>query len=85
LTSQRPLVRAVLHKTIEHLRATMLFNNAFPDVCVALGLIKDCVLTAANQLRPGSADILERLTHDHDYLSKITPLVSLDVVWHDFH
>lgn len=85
LTNQRPLVRSVLQKAIEHLRATMLFTNAFPDVCVALGLIKDCLLTAANQLQPGSVDILKRLTNDQEYLSKITPLVRLDVVWHDFH
>ncbi|KAN0141135.1 hypothetical protein V8E53_000891 [Lactarius tabidus] len=74
LTNQRPMVRSVLQKSIEHLRTSMLFTNAFPDVCMALGLIKDCLLTAANELQPGGADILERLTNDLDYLSKITPL-----------
>jgi hypothetical protein len=85
LTHQCPMVRSVLHKAIEHLRATMLFTNAFPDICVALGLIKDCLLTAANQLQPGSTDVLKRLTNDQDYLRKITPLVRLDIVWHKFH
>ncbi|KAN0131560.1 hypothetical protein V8E53_010668 [Lactarius tabidus] len=74
LTNQCLMVRSILQKSIEHLRASMLFTNAFPDVCVALGLIKDCLLTAANELQPGGADILERLTNDLDYLSKITPL-----------
>jgi hypothetical protein len=83
LTNQRPMVRSVLQKSIEHLRASMLFTNAFPDVCVALGLIKDCLLTAANELQPGGADILERLTNDLDYLSKITPLVRFDAVRYD--
>jgi hypothetical protein len=85
LTHQRPMVCLVLHKAIKHLRATMLFTNVFPDICVALGLIKDCLLTAANQLRPGSDDVFERLTHDQDYLTKVTPLVRLNVVWHSFH
>ncbi|KAN0134201.1 hypothetical protein V8E53_007973 [Lactarius tabidus] len=74
LTNQRPMVCSVLQKSIKHLRASMLFTNTFPDVCVALGLIKDCLLTAANELQPGGADILKRLTNDLDYLSKITPL-----------
>lgn len=55
----------------------MLFNNAFPDVCSALSLIKDCLFTAANRLKPGSASILERLENDAAYLLEITPLVSL--------
>ncbi|KAN0127722.1 hypothetical protein V8E53_011748, partial [Lactarius tabidus] len=59
---------------IENLRAAMLFNNAFPDICIALGLIKDCLLTAANHLRPGAKEVLERLEQDHDYMLKITPL-----------
>ena len=77
LTSQRPLVRIVLHEAIELLRAAMLFNNAFPDVCVSLGLIKDCLFAAAKHLKPGTAEILERLTQDADYMSKIIPLVRL--------
>lgn len=84
LTNQRPLVRAVLHEAIELLRAAMLFNNSFPDVCAALGLIKDCVFRAAEKLKPGTAEIFERLTHDADYLSKITPLVWFAPFRNDF-
>jgi hypothetical protein len=75
LTSQHPIVRAIIQDAIENLRAAMLFNNAFPDICIALGLIKDCLLTAANHLRPGAKEVLERLEQDHDYMLKITPLV----------
>ncbi|KAN0137996.1 hypothetical protein V8E53_004215 [Lactarius tabidus] len=74
LMNQCPMVRSVLQKGIEHLRASMLFTNMFPDVCIVLSLIRDCLLNAADQLQPGSANILKRLTHDLDYLSKITPL-----------
>ena len=63
----------------------MLFTNAFPDLCVALGLIKDCLLNAATQLQPGSAYIIKRLSQDPDYLSKISSVVRLDIVWHRFY
>ncbi|KAN0139146.1 hypothetical protein V8E53_003035 [Lactarius tabidus] len=41
--------------------------------CPMVRLIRDCLLNAADQLQPGSANILEQLTHDLDYLSKMTP------------
>jgi hypothetical protein len=80
LTSQRSLVCIVLHEVIELLRAAMLFNNAFPDVCGALGMIKDCLFAAAKHLKPGTAEILKCLTQDAEYMSKITSVVRLEVV-----
>ncbi len=77
LTIQRPLVCAVIQDAIKNLRAALLFTNAFPDVCVALTLIKDCLFTAADNHKPGAKSILERLTRDQEYLSTVTPLVSL--------
>ncbi|KAF8270722.1 hypothetical protein EI94DRAFT_1698593 [Lactarius quietus] len=74
LTNQCPVVHTVLHESIELLQAAMLFNHGFPDVCVALGLIKDCLLTAADQLNPISVDVLDRLKWDADYVLRITPL-----------
>lgn len=85
LTQQRDLVRSVLQKAIEHLQAAMLFMNAFPDVSVALGFIKDCLLNAADQLRPGSAHIIKRLEEDQEYLSKISSVVRLGIVWRQFY
>jgi hypothetical protein len=77
LLNQRPIVRAVIQEAIENLRAALLFTNAFPDICSALTLIKDCLFTAALCLKPGALEVLDRLTHDQDYLLKITPLVSI--------
>ncbi|KAF8269645.1 hypothetical protein EI94DRAFT_1699341 [Lactarius quietus] len=74
LTHKRPMVRAVIQEAIEQLRAMMMFNNAFPEFCVALGLIKDCLFTVANILKPGSAGIYIQLKEDPEYLSRITPL-----------
>jgi hypothetical protein len=80
LLSQRPIVRAVIQEAIENLRAALLFANAFPDVCSALTLIKDCLFTAALHLKPGATEMLDRLTRDQEYLLKITPLVSVHEV-----
>jgi hypothetical protein len=77
LTGQSPIVRSVIVQAIEHLRAAMLFTGAFPDVCEALSLIKDCLLTSASYLLPGAGDVLERLKVDPDYLTKVTLLVRL--------
>ncbi|KAN0141184.1 hypothetical protein V8E53_000940 [Lactarius tabidus] len=74
LLNQRPIVRAVIQEAIENLRAALLFTNAFPDVCSALTLIKDCLFTAALCLKPGASEVLHRLTNDQDYLLRITPL-----------
>ena len=76
LLNQRPIVRAVIQEAIDNLRAAFMFTNAFPDVCSALTLIKDCLFTAALHLKPGAAEVLDRLTRDNEYLLKITPLVS---------
>ncbi|KAF8258873.1 hypothetical protein EI94DRAFT_1707602 [Lactarius quietus] len=74
LTSQRPIIRTVIQEAIDNLRAALLFNTAFPDVCFALDMIKDCLLNAANHLKPGATEILNQLENDQHYLMKITPL-----------
>jgi hypothetical protein len=73
LLNQHPIVCTVIQEAIENLRAALLFTNAFPDICSALTLIKDCLFTAALRLKPGASEVLDRLTHDQDYLLKITP------------
>jgi hypothetical protein len=80
LTGQTPIVCAVIVEAIENLCMAMLFTDAFPDVCLALSLIKDCLLTAATYLLPGAMDILDCLKSNVDYLSKITLLVRLNYV-----
>ncbi|KAN0125340.1 hypothetical protein V8E53_015597, partial [Lactarius tabidus] len=74
LTGQGPIVHSVIVEGIERLWAAMLFNDTFPDVCSALTLIKDCLLTAATYLLPGVMDVLECFNNDADYLSKVTLL-----------
>lgn len=75
LTKQRPIVHAILQVAIEHLRAALLFNNAFPNVQVANTLTKAALLSAAEN-KPGGALFRRRLQEDSEYLSKILTLVS---------
>ncbi|KAF8262256.1 hypothetical protein EI94DRAFT_1603030, partial [Lactarius quietus] len=74
LTNQQPIVCAFIQEAIDNLQAALLFNNAFPDVCFALNLIKDCLLNATNHLKPGSMEILNRLKNNQQYIMKLTPL-----------
>jgi hypothetical protein len=75
LTKQRPVVHAIVQLAIEHLRASLLFNNAFPNVHVANTLTKAALLTAAVN-KPGGDLFRRRLQEDPEYLSKILTLVS---------
>jgi hypothetical protein len=47
LTKQRPVVHAIVQLAIEHLQASLLFNNAFPNVHVANTLTRAALFTAA--------------------------------------
>lgn len=75
LTSQRPLVRVVIHEGMELVRADMLTKHAFPDPAVVLVGIKDALLTSGSRY-PGATSIYRRLLFDEEYMTAIIPLVS---------
>lgn len=76
LTRQGNLLRSVLQDGFENLRASMLFEHAFPDLVLAYSFIRDALITAAARSGPATASIHQRLMNDKDYLKKLTPLVS---------
>lgn len=78
LNSQAPAIRTLLHDAIERVRASLLFDNAFPDTDAGLTIIRDCLLAAAERYRPGTSAILERLKCDHKYLSKMISVVRIE-------
>ena len=79
LRNQRPLLRVVIQDAIEHVRAELLCQNAFPDPALTLETIRTCLRTAASRY-PGAASIHRRLMGDEEYMMKITPLVSSPLV-----
>ncbi|KAH8979863.1 hypothetical protein EDB86DRAFT_2835669 [Lactarius hatsudake] len=78
LTSQCPLIRAVVQDAIENLQASILFINAFPDVTVTFTLTKDALITATENHGQGGGIVQHRLQVDDEYLTK---LISLAHAW----
>ncbi|KAH9038023.1 hypothetical protein EDB83DRAFT_2524601 [Lactarius deliciosus] len=70
-----PPVRNVVQEAIENLRASLLFNNAFPTAPIAFAFTKESLITAAEKFKPGATHIQCRLQQDEEYLGKIGPLV----------
>lgn len=76
LTRQGTLLKSVLQDGFENLRASILFEHAFPDVVLAHSFIRDALITAAARSGPATASIHQRLLNDNNYLKKLAPLVS---------
>ncbi|KAH9015332.1 hypothetical protein EDB85DRAFT_1898780 [Lactarius pseudohatsudake] len=79
LTNQDPLVRNVVQEAIENLRASLLFDHAFPTATMAFAFTKESLITAAEKYKPGAIHIQRRLQQDEQYLTKIVPLVRVRV------
>ncbi|KAH8999681.1 hypothetical protein EDB86DRAFT_2828293 [Lactarius hatsudake] len=57
LTNQQTLVRNVVQEAIENMRASLLFNNAFPTAPIAFAFTKESLITAAEKFKPGATHI----------------------------
>lgn len=79
LSSQRPLVQSIVRDAIDHLRASLLFTNAFPDGVVTSALTKRALLTAAETHNP-SGLVAYRLQEDEEYLTKLGALVRCPII-----
>ena len=75
LTTQTPLVQAVIKMSLGYIRTSLLFQNAFPDPILAGTFVREAVISAAANHGP-AATMHTRLVQDKDYISKIVPLVS---------
>jgi len=73
LTTQTPLVQAVIKKSLLYIRTSLLFENAFPDAVLALTFVRDAVISAAANHGPATT-MHTRLVLEEDYISKIVPL-----------
>lgn len=77
LTIQGVLLKSVLQDGFERLRASMLFEHAFPDIVLAYSFIRDALITAAEGAGPATASIHQRMLKDETYLKKLSPLVRI--------
>ena len=76
LTSQQPLIRAIVSDLIETLRAFLLFRNAFPDANVVFSFTREALHLTTEGHRPGGTHVQNRLEDDTEYAAKLISLVS---------
>ena len=76
LSAQQPLIWVVIQDAIENLWAFLLFDHAFPVALQAIKFVRDSILLAAENYKPGTSAIAARLNTNNDYLSLMTRLVN---------
>ena len=74
LTRQRPLVHAVIQDSFDHIHASIVFTNAFPNSSLAIEFAKDALVLSALSHAPGVRDIYKRLLYDEEYIFEDSPL-----------
>jgi hypothetical protein len=79
LTMQLPLIRTVVQDAFENLRASLLFENAFPDSHLTILFVRKNLIGAARSHLPRAVDIHKRLLIDDGYLEKLSRLVSVSL------
>jgi len=83
LKAQCPLIWKIIQEAFENIHASLLFDNAFPDAFSIPAITSDALVAAAwSQLLKGLT-IHSRLMADHEYMVKISPLVSHFIGEHD--
>jgi hypothetical protein len=76
LTIQKPLIRMVIQDAFENLRASLLFEHAFPDPHLTVLFVRKNLIGAARSHLPRTVDVHKRLLIDDDYLGSLLRLVS---------
>ncbi|KAH9020475.1 hypothetical protein EDB85DRAFT_2278775, partial [Lactarius pseudohatsudake] len=74
LKYQHPIIRTIVQKAIENLRATLVFQDAFPDGSVAFAFSKDALSAAAVSHKLGGGIVQRRLEVDDEYAAKLVSL-----------
>jgi hypothetical protein len=73
---QGPLLRGVLQDAFEVLRATLLFDDAYPDAIVMPLIVRQSLLAAAEKQHLRAAAVCKRLMDDVEYLTTLINLAS---------
>ena len=80
LTIQYTEVRGIIQDAVEHLRASVMFTDAFPDANRCILFSRRALVRSAEARLPESHDVLKRLRGDSDYMAKLIPLVSVYII-----
>jgi hypothetical protein len=80
LTIQYTEVRGTIQDAVEHIRASVMFTDAFPDANRCILFARRALIRSAETRLPDSRDVLNRLRGDSDYMEKLIPLVSVYII-----
>ena len=75
LSFQSPLIRLVVQDAINHVQASLLLDNAFPEGMKKIKLVHGCLLAAAVKHRPSLSAVHGRLLGDSDYATLMIRMV----------
>ncbi|KAH8994406.1 hypothetical protein EDB86DRAFT_3078268 [Lactarius hatsudake] len=78
LGGQHEVIREVVKQSIEDLRASLIFNDAFPDGILATCFIRHSLNIGTGKVskkNPAASSVQERLVDDDDYAFKIIPVL----------
>ncbi|KAI0281892.1 hypothetical protein BC826DRAFT_1190840 [Russula brevipes] len=75
LSVQPPLLRLVIQDSFEHVRASLLFQHAFPEPTATIAVLKDALLSATNSHRLKASPIHNRLLVDDTYVVQMSRLL----------
>ncbi|KAH9161634.1 hypothetical protein EDB89DRAFT_2080488 [Lactarius sanguifluus] len=78
LGGQHEVIRKVVKQSIEDLRASLIFNDAFPDGILATCFIRHSLNIGAKKVskkNSAASSVQERLVDDDDYAFKIIPVL----------
>ena len=76
LTIQILLIRTIIQDSFEDLRATLLFENTFPDPNLTILFLQKTIVGAARSRLPDAVNIHNWLLLDDKYRDKLSRLVS---------
>ncbi|KAI9429277.1 hypothetical protein H4582DRAFT_2089597 [Lactarius indigo] len=74
LRHQQPVICTIVQKAIENLRATLVFQDAFPDGSVAFAFSRDALSAATVSHQLSGAIVQRRLEADDEYVAKLVSL-----------
>ena len=77
LTIQPLLIRMTIQDAFDTLRATLVFENAFPDPNLTVLFIRKSLVGAARSRLPNTVNVYNRLLLDDEYMDKLIVLVSV--------
>lgn len=83
LKYQNHTIQMIVQRGIKNIRYSIFFVDAFPDSRTKIRFSRDALHKAASAL--GFREVSKRLSQDLDYVTTLSELVSLSLIFHPSH